>query len=762
MCSTGLTFVYEDDPFLLEELNTFNNLKLWFKHLEVPLTNTLQESYWSDSLSALLNRLSRKTYLLVHWCVPDKKKPRNENVNHVRDWLPCGHVQIVQGGTKQYALIQHQVNSMFHMQFHFQLFEMDFAQMNCVDSSELLICRRIQNAERKGWLCPRGWRFCGYRQPWLLTVPHNVAFVRLEQVNALHPCNITYAYTLIEKHISKIYLKHGAKLLFSWSPPYPSDLINNLRFVETALKWVIKVPLGYVQHFIHLESYYDDDGILEIYEGEERYHRILHWHFYYKNFQQLDVVSRYFLCNVQYYRRYLYINRKETAVFSLKYIGKTVKAQYLSVDKIATFNNKGDISYAIYAFEIAEGGFPNVTVTTRTFQGWHQNHCYYGGYLLHHRINTDNLNFVYSQGPFCSKSLPSQPFIGSHGPKSIVFGSFRYYLIVYAFGPLYHIDIDIIMQISKCEGLFEPINLCSVSITQKDHTFHHELQVRRYLQGAQFTLICSAKIEPAKNNKITHSAEIFNIEKCIIFQSISLSQGYSELYTFKGKMDIEITVLNGPSFWPGGHVTASHTSHLTIGTLNLKTEILSTSSNLHLSKQDVAILVFHSRNLREHLRSNTMMKISTIRRDDSSCIVKENHDQSNVNDVKVLQITNFCGSLHGGTQTVFHVFQFTLHSRNYQNEKRFMYLKLKSACTKPGLKSIYSSLTVLTSKTTVSHSIDVMSKEFCFNHYYMPLSFIYDNRAQCPFNLEYRLRCFRISTIIDMMPNSHWSVIQVS
>ena len=761
MNSPGLTFIFEDDPFLLEELNTFNNRKLWFGHLEVSLTNTLQESYWSDTLSALFNRLSRKTYLLVHWCVPDKKKHHNKNVNHVRDWLPCGHVKIFQGGTHYHTTIQLQVNRMFHMQFHFQSFEMDFAQINCIDSSELAICRRIQNAEHKDWLCPMGWRFCGYRQPWLLTVPYSVALVRLEQVNALHPCNITYVYTLIEKHISRIYIKHGTKTLISWLPPYPNDLTNNLRFVDTTLKWVIKVPIGYVQHFIQLKSHYGD-GILEIYEGEERYHRILQWHFYYEDFQQLDVVSRYFLCNVQYHRSHLIVNRNKTAVFSLKYIGETVKAQYLSVDKITTFNNRGDISYAIYAIEIAEGGFPNVSVTIRTFQGWHQDHCYYGGYLLHHSINTDNLNFDYSQGPFCSKSLPSQPFIGSHGPKSIVFGSFRYYLIVYAFGPLYHIDIDIIMLISKCEGLFEPINLCAVPITQTDHTFHYELRVRRYLKGAQFTLICSAKIEPDKNNKITHSAEFFDIKKCIIFQSIALPQRYSEIYTFKGKMDIKTTVVNGPSFWSGAPITASHTSHLTIGSLNLKTEIFSTGRNLYVLKQDVAIVVFYSRNQREHLRYNTMMKLSTIKRDDSACIVKEHHEQSNVTDLKVLQITNFCGTLHGGTQTLFHVFQFTLHTRNHANVKRFMYLKLKSTCTELRWKSIYNILTVLTSKTSVSHSIDVVLKEFCFNHYFMPLSFIYHNRAQCLIILEYRLRYFHISTIIAMIPNRHWSVIQVS
>ena len=760
MYSPGLTFIFEDDPFLLEELTTFNNFKLWFGHLEVPLTNTLQESYWSDGLSELLNRLSRKTYLLVHWCVPDKKKHKNENVNLVRDWIPCGHVLIVQGGTQYYARIHHQVNRMFHIQFHFQLFEMDFARINCADSSELAICRRKQYADGRGWMCPRGWRFCGYRQPWLLTVPHSVAFVRLEQVNALHPCNITYVYTSIEKHISEIYIKHGTKAMISWTPPHPSNLINNLRFIDTALKWVIKVPIGYVQHFIQLDSH-NDDGILEIYEGEERYHRILQWQFYYKDFQQLDVVSRYFLCNVQYHRSSLYVNRNETAVFSLKYFGKPVKVEYLSVDKTTTFNNKGDISSAIYVIKMADGGFPNVSVTTRTFQGWHQDHCYYGGYLLHHSIRADNLHFDYSQGPLCSTSLPSQPFIGSHGPKSIIFGSYRYYLIVYAFGPLYHIDIDIVMQISKCEGLFEPINLCTVPITQKDHTFHHELQARRILQGAHFTLVCSARIQSDNHTAITHSAEFFNIKKCIIFQSIALPQGYSELYTFKGKMDIEITVVNGPSFWSGAPITASHTSHLTVGSLNLQTELYSDSRSLHISKQDVAILVFHSKNIREHLRYNTRMKLNTIKRKPRSCIITEDHEQSNDTDLKVLQITNFCGLLHCGTQVLIHVFKFTLHLK-YQNEQRFMYLKLKSACKEPTLNFIYRILTVITTKRSVSHSIDVISKEFHFCHYYMPLSFIYDNHAQCSFILEYRLRYFRVSTIIDMIPNTHWSGIQVS
>ena len=765
MCPTGLTFIYEDNPYLLGDLNTFNNLKLWFEYLKEPITDTLQESRRGDSLSVLLDRLSRKTYLLVNWCVPETEKQQYQHIYQVKDWIPCGYVQIIQGITSNFSTIRHKVNHMFHLQIHFQLFELDFAKTDCEDSSALYLCRRKGDGDHRDLTCPRGWRYCGYRKPWLLTVPYSTASVHLKQINVLYPCNITYAYTLIEKQLSQIYIKHDTRRVYSWSPNLPVYLTNNHRFIDTVLTWVILVPLGYVQHFLYLESYYDE-GILQIYEGDDRYHQLLQRYLYYEDYQELDVISRYFLCNVQYYRSNFFDNQNKTAVFRLRYIGEKLVAEYLSVDKSTTFNNKEDILYAIYVIEMTEGGFPNISVTTRTFQGWNQDHCYYGGYLLHHSIKSDNLKFSYSQGPFCSKSLPSQPFIGSQGPKSVILGNFKYFLVVFAFGPLYDIDIDIIMQISKCEGLFEPMHLCAVPLTEKDLRFHRELKVRRYIKGAHFTLVCSAKLDVANRNTIMHSAEFFGITKCVIFQRIALFHEHTEIYTFQGKINIEITVVKGPTFWRGAHVSASHRSEISIGSLNLHTEqILLASRNMHTFKKEVGIVVLRSRNQNEHLRYYTMMKINTINSNYSKCIVKKDQDHingsHNKNTVsKVLRITNFCGSLHCGIQTEQYVFQFNLHSHKTW-EKRFMYLKFKSSCTEPDVVTSHNILTVITVLTTVSHSVNVMSKEFCFNHYFMPLAFVYDNVANCSFNLEYRLRYFRISTLYGMMPNMLWSAIQV-
>ena len=141
----------------------------------------------------------------------------------------------------------------------------------------------------------------------------------------------------------------------------------------------------------------------------------------------------------------------------LGYTFGSIDLQFLRIGEMTTLNNAEGLLYKGYYIRYNGVKFPNVSFTIRKFEGWNENYCHFGSYIWINTIMTGLAHEVNNElGPFCSKCLPSDPFVWDIRPKYIVLGSFYYFLIFYAYGPLYNIDIDIHIHPSDCEGLFEP------------------------------------------------------------------------------------------------------------------------------------------------------------------------------------------------------------------------------------------------------------------------------------------------------------------
>ena len=118
---------------------------------------------------------------------------------------------------------------------------------------------------------------------------------------------------------------------------------------------------------------------------------------------------------------------------------------------------------AVHSLSGEVGRYPNVTFNIRKFEGWNEGGCNMDAFALVQQMPGDDRTLVTS-GPYCPGGSSNQPFITEHGPQYIVLSRKETFLVIYVHGPEYWIDLDVIVSVSLCEGLFDFPMLCKAGI----------------------------------------------------------------------------------------------------------------------------------------------------------------------------------------------------------------------------------------------------------------------------------------------------------
>ena len=119
--------------------------------------------------------------------------------------------------------------------------------------------------------------------------------------------------------------------------------------------------------------------------------------------------------------------------------------------------------------------FPEITVFVvvkiNSFQCQCQCQCNMGGFILVQQLFNED-RALFTSGPYCPGGDSNQPLITENGPEFIVLNRKETLLVIYAFGPEYWIDVDVIVSVSLCEGSFDFPLICQaeLDISQTMHT----------------------------------------------------------------------------------------------------------------------------------------------------------------------------------------------------------------------------------------------------------------------------------------------------
>ena len=732
----GMSMIQDGNPHMDAEL-AINTIHIIYDHIQVTFYMYLSEeaTIYNSGLHNQYERLSYKASQMASWCLLNRTlvtRRLKMEIDHVKVWTPCGYHQLVLGSSnKMFQMILH-IHNKFHLQIYFLVFEFKVSMIDCQKSSTLSLCSAKVTSH--GTYCIKRWKYCGHLRPWIKTLESNSAIIGLDERNDRHRCNLTYYYTSLERKISNIFVKYERHDTETPQTELDNYLEFSHNYIANFHQWLIIVAVGGEIRFSDLETNYFS-GKIDIYSGESDHH-LLSSTVSYGNIskQRLRVLSNYFSANVRYYATESYQNINNRVFFLLSYDKQQIPHKEISSNTTITITNIGNIFYSVYSIQFTgKDNFPNVSFTIRKFTGWHGSDCQYGGYaLMHHYSSTFFL------GPFCSKSLSSTPFIGTDGPKHIILGGHQYDLIIYTFGPLFEIDIDLVIRCSKCEGMVEPLLMCASSINLSDQSFYNDHN-KIFFSSIKYQncyMVCSAK---NFGGAIILSADFMNISKCIVFQSISLFYDGVTLYQFQGSMNIQVTAYNGLK-------SEASDRHMKASASNIVRTLASfTNASFNMAYKGIAFVKYKSYVFNGHLDFYISMQINPREHNNVCTSTTQENNTSTLQHFHHFEITNLCGVIYSMRHLLqLYIYRFSIPRYKNYSERTFMYLVFNTTCALNANGSEQNYLTIMADQGNMAHRVKVWKNIIRINHYHMPLLFIYENILGCEFSVRFNLQLFYV------------------
>ena len=741
LCFT-YNFAYKSDDvnnasFMATALSKTNTSKLWFHYLETSINQTLTDE-WSHNVLTSYKLLSSKTHRMADWCVISKSDAdllRADDVIHTYNdaTAPCGYVNVVNGIQPSITTFHLRTIRQLVVQVSFLLFSMDSFSEDCERVSSVQLCL----TDPTHWECLESLRFCGYRKPWIQTTTVSLVEVSIVQLNVRYPCNLTFTYTSIGKQLVYVYMKYErVETMHITSNTMDFILGFTGRPAGYYRKWRLQQKLGNIIRFMDWQACCFV-GSFEIYDGFESHYLIAQKKI--SNYSEgiLDVATTYYLATLIFQQNHTLNKSNDDPLFVLQFVKELVSVQVIDTDNFnTTINNKGHLLHKILAFSITTCGYPNLSVVVRTFKGWNDNMCSFGGYSF--KIYIKLINHTYDQGPFCNGQAPSVPFVGTHGPKHIAFGSFQYYFMIYAFGPWYNIDIDVIIHCSTCEGVFEPMYMCASVIQRYNNQPKDNHKLMKYVNTSNYGILCSAV---TKSN--VHALEMVNIKKCIILQINSLIPIKAQIYSVRAIMNVDIAITTGPKYLSAYNITADRYIRLQFGTIDHVANSTRIKSSYRSSHKNINYFTIDLHEFRQRLGFYVTSVFEVIKLNRSCSRVQSSSGYSRQQNLigkpefGVVEIFSYCKKFLF-VNHLFYIFKPKLSDQKVE-KNYYMYSYFESNCS----TGSFNSLTAWY-ENRIYHSVKAMYKRLHLSHCLMSVTYMVYNRNNCSFIMEYRIQQIKL------------------
>ena len=424
--------------------------KTWFVFLSKALQRSTQEEFCITNY--YLNYYKHLLQLL-DWCHPYR------NVDDIKRWpfvsnllpfVPCGLVNAVKTYDQYLVKWLITVNIDFYVKVTFLRFELPDSGGDC----------RLSALKIGEWNSRWYWSYCGNRPPWSETIESNKVIMAINQKLLNYRFKVSFMYYITDPNE---YLETDLY--------YRDDITDGLQKLYYqirhiySIKWIIKLPICYVTHFsaIKLTNFV---GQFHIYDGpKEKYSIFSLTQDMFDSFvADADTMSTYFITVV---KLFMYNNNMEFTkgqVMELYFKKKMLHTRtFLILNSRTQIQNNGHILHAAYSISGEDQKYPNVTFDIKKFQGWNEGRCNMGGFAILHQMS-DGDGPLITSGPYCLGRGSNQPLITDHGPEYIVLSKSETLLVIYAFGSEYTIDLEVIISISACEGLFNSPLLCQAHL----------------------------------------------------------------------------------------------------------------------------------------------------------------------------------------------------------------------------------------------------------------------------------------------------------
>ena len=457
--------------------------KKWLIYINQSIQTSTQQS--SSDMADRLIALRYQTELLGSWC--NLPSSSDIDVNHTLAWSPCGAVQYVTMQMRNAIQWQIKVNFEFVIDIYFHVFHIDASGKLCLHSALTVYGNHASP------------KFCGKRKPWSELVDNHVATIAALQIDVIKPMQLSFTYSVLDPiDMRQRVLQSKANIIKTTDKPKQSLTYEDISKLLYLQIWLLEAPIGKVIAVTF--SSLDVFNHLSIFEGFGRHHPA-------NNGVPRSMEAKL----INYYVATIYLHNDmildSTNFYSLTFWHLNLTTQPLLPSSIRV-HNVGGIYYKILSIKTKPGSFPNVSFHVQRFDGWNEGGCTYGGFLFKQFLNDSQLE-PQTLGPYCAGTEPSHPLTGTDGLDYLVFGDSTVDLIIYANGPFYAIDMEVVVSESSCVGVVSPIWLCSF--------VKNETHAKYFVKFLAFSVICDSKVLYGRRKL---AMDFVNISKCIVVQNI--------------------------------------------------------------------------------------------------------------------------------------------------------------------------------------------------------------------------------------------------
>ena len=655
-CTCALVYFFSDS-LTADVQNVSRVSKLWFAYLCHPLQSTLSTSrhdYLADQYNLLISRCDR----MIHWCQASNANLKAlHNVEHLTENLPCGRLHIVNRMSGEIFKRIISVDKMFSINMTFLRFEVLDSGRRCSDSAFKMAEYITPRPWTPGaWHQRDYWIYCGYKPPWSETIQSHKLLIHLNQVELRNHFNISFMYYVIDY---KIFINYTKQHIYNTKHGIRHVTFTMQKYQKVGSSWLINFPPGHIVHIKEL-SMCCVGAEFRIFDGPKKLFKLYTFLNDTKHevFKRLDMYSNYFEVLIELYVRKFYDDAVHESI-KFTYDREMASSKELLLNSKTSIKSNHKILHLVFLLQGEHMEYPNVSFSVRAFEGWNDGGCNLGGFAVvqHHQSNT-NASII--SGPYCRGGTLNQPLVTKHGLQHLIFSGNRTHLVIYAYGPAYHIDLDVIVSGSKCEGLLDPMLACLIEyqIGEREHA------VRRYV-ASTYKLMCSFSL----NN---YMLEVEKVVGCVDIQTIN--HGYAYAYYLEIKMPV-VAHLNyiTPIYYTFNGFIANLNTLLAIwgnhSSSANNVEGMLSSTRKHFGK--VSTLAVKHTIYRKHHPSTLRLKITVFDAPQSLCRVlnKSAHAEVGHNRERQAFMAQLTGSCVTGTYTESTLYFFIIPPKPVERNK---------------------------------------------------------------------------------------------
>ena len=698
-----------------------NSTNSWIVYVHESLHSIIQQS--SSSTADHLSVLYSQSRLLWIWChLPDSS---DVDLNNTQSWVPCGAMQYVTMQMQAHITWTIKVNFNFYIEIIFHVFKIDALGKQCLRSALMIFGSKFSR------------RMCGHRQPWNELIDSHIVLIEVQQQDVINTMKLSFTYSLRNQYNLNYKMRISrTNIIKLENRPRQRLIYTNINKMMPSIKWQLRAPMGVVIVISTTASIFSQ---LRIYSGYGTHHQIdgsVTWR------SQRAKLINYYVAAVHLVGRISSYDEMVYMLCTLQFWHVNLKPTTLPITS-ERVQNFGGIYYKLFSVETQNGSYPNISFRIRQADGWREGNCIYWGFLFKQYLHSSQLE-PQVLGPYCTDSEPDHPLTGTDGLDSVVFGLTGVHLIIYVNGPLYTIDLDILVSYSSCEGIVSPVYLCPFVKQKKDQNYNVIFPF--------FTISCRSRIGSIRISFV-------HLTRCLIIQNFENDAGNLFIVEVVSSMDLHAIIKLVNSFL----LPTEESSHTFFGLKyqqeGIQTVLKVIRNSSVLTMQNVSALsIMTSILTRTVYYAYSLYVVPLATR--SSCadmeLITQNITIKEVDVQYAVELSTGCGFGYYKDSGNY-LFQFDIHSSTPQ----ILFLQFENPTCQNN--PLTHDVVIACASIMNCHALNLIEHHVHIFSFMITTTYRYNMNSGCSsFNLEYNLVTFNMLATMSYNVSSKVFTIQVS